>query len=248
MTLHNLTTRAARSAVVALTAAALSLVTLVLGAGRAGATTRPGVTVRVGAMSHTSGCPQTTEFTARILSQGPALVRYHWVRSDGSSSPQRSLRFRGPGRHSYAVHESWAVPDDSTRWEKLVVTSPDRVSTRRMYFTTYCATQVWVDYATATDSSALCDDVFTNLGGAIAIWGTPPPGVRYYWTVDGTVVGDTTVTDYATIASGEIDPTYFYSFIPPHGTTSHSVVLHAEATDGSSSWDSPATSFTTTCA
>ena len=248
MTASNLITRAMRAAVVALAAVVLSLVAAMLGAGPAGATTgHPAVTVRAGGTSHPFGCPQTTTLTARILSNGPAFVRYHWLRSDGAVSRQQTLRFRGAGRHVFAVHTEWQVPDTSTRWEQLVVTSPDRVSTHWIYFTTECATQILGGWATATDSSALCDDVYTDLGGEIFLWGTPPSGLRYYWTVDGTTVGAGTETDPTTLASGGVSPTFHYAFIAARGTTFHTVVLHAETSDGSVSWDSPTTSFSTTC-
>jgi len=246
MTVSNLATRPIRAAVVVL-AVALSLVALVLSAGAAGATTRPAVTVRAGGISQPFGCPQTTTLSARILSNGPAFVRYHWLRSDGAVTRQQTLRFRGPGRHVFDVHTEWQVSDTSTRWEQLVVTSPDRVSTHRIYFSTECATQILGGWATATDSSALCDDVYTDLGGVVFLWGTPPSSVRYYWTVDGTAVGAGIETDPTTLASGGVRPTFHYAFIAARGTTDHTVALHAESTDGSLSWASPTTYFTTTC-
>ncbi len=245
MSFKNLASRAA----VATIATLVPVVAAVSGAGSASATTaHPAVTVRALPMSHTSGCPQTTNLSARILSNGPAVVRFHWLRSDGSSGRTGMLRFRGRGHHSFVVHSDWQVPDDSTRWEQLVVSSPDHVTTRRMSFTTYCATDVYTAYASATDSSALCGDVYTDLGGMIELSGTPPTSLRYYWIVDGTIVGDTTVTDPATLASGVLNPTFHYAFIASRGTTYHDAVLYAETTDGSASSTSNAAYFTTTCA
>jgi hypothetical protein len=248
MTVSTLATRATRNTVVALTAGILSTLAAVLGAGSASAhTAAPAVTVRAVGIAQTSGCPQTTTFTARVLSNGPAVVHYHWLRSDGSASPQGTLRFRGRGHHSYAVHYDWTLSGDVSGWEQLVVTTPDRVATRRMNFSTYCATGVYVADVTATDSSALCSDVYTDLGGELEFWHASD-GIRYYWTVDGTVVGDTTVTDPSVLASGVLNPTFHYAFIPPHGTTYHDVELHIQATDGTGNSDFYSTTFSTTCA
>jgi hypothetical protein len=246
MSFKNLASRAA----VATIATLVPVVAAVSGAASASATTvhHPSVTVRALPMSQTSGCPQTTNLSARILSNGPAIVRFHWLRSDGTSGRTGMLHFRGSGHHSFDVHADWQVPDDSIRWEQLIVTSPDRVTTRRMSFTTYCATNVYVAYASATDSSALCSDVYTDLGGMIELGGTAPTSLRYYWTVDGTVVGDTTVTDPTTLASGVLSPTFHYAFIASRATPYHDAVLHAETSDGSASSTSNAAYFTTTCA
>jgi hypothetical protein len=246
MTHNNLANRAA----VALFAALVAVVAAVLGASSASATVahRASVLVRAGTTSQTAGCPQTTSFAARIVSDGPALVRYHWRRSDGAVSTNRTLRFRGAGRHTRTVRDSWGpASDDYSGWEQLVVTNPDRVVTRQLRFATSCATHIAIFSAGATSSSAVCDDVYTDLDGMVNIGGTIPPGVRYYWTVDGTVVGDTTITDPATLA-GDLNLSYHYAFIPPAGTTGHYVVLYVEATDGSAFAASLTESFTTTCA
>jgi hypothetical protein len=245
MSFYTLAGRAA----VATVAALGPVVAAVSGAVSASATTvhHPSVTVRSLPTSHTSGCPQTRNFAARILSDGPAAVRYHWQRSDGARSLPSTLRFRGAGRHSRTVRESWGpFSGDSSGWEELVVSSPDRVTTHRMYFATYCATGVSAIVG-ASDSSALCSDVYTDLTGEIYLRGTPPTGVRYYWTVDGTVVGDTTITDPAVLASGEFDPTFQYAFIAPAGSTLHEADFYAETIDGSAS-DSSAIDFEVDCA
>ncbi len=242
-----LVTHTVRTTTVALIAGIVSLIAAMLGASPASATT-PSVTVRAAGINHPYSCPQTNTFNARILSNGPANVSYHWKRSDGSVGPTRALHFRGAGRHSSTVHDTWQISVNYSGWERLVVTSPNRVETREMFFDTECATGLDSAWATATDSSALCGDVYTDLGGQIFFWGTPPAGVRYYWTVDGTRVGDTTVTDPSVLASGGISPTFHYAFIATAGTTGHSVHLHAETTDGTLLSDSPVAFFDTTCA
>ena len=68
----------------------------------------------------TSGCTATYTFSANILANGAGKVVYHWVRSDGSTTPQATLEYTAAGFQK--VTDSWTVSSAS-----FTVSGTDRI-------------------------------------------------------------------------------------------------------------------------
>lgn len=78
------------------------------------------------------GCNETTRFTtsAYIVANGAGTATYHWERSDGAMTGDRTIVFSGAG--TQIVTNSWDLSSGSTPgtytvngWQKVVFTEPN---------------------------------------------------------------------------------------------------------------------------
>ena len=88
------------------------------------------------------GCPANPilyEFTAKITTNGPAKVRYHWEYSDGGTPPSETLIFEEAGTKT--VTTVWSLRTDAKsvpRSVSLVVTAPQHRTWGSISFTHTC--------------------------------------------------------------------------------------------------------------
>ncbi len=114
------------------------------------------VSVTPSPSSWSAPCPATldTTFNAVINANGrPGTVTYHWERSDGSSGTNQTVTFAS-GEMSKPVSVTWSFGSGGTsgsRWEKLVVTSPNAITSN----------QSTVNYNCATSSNSVTGVVYT---------------------------------------------------------------------------------------
>lgn len=87
-------------------------------------------------------CPKMFEFSGVIAVDGPVVVRYKWIRSDGATAPEQSIRFRKAGRQ--VVKTTWTLGDAAklpnySGWESVQIVSPGTLASNRASFTLECA-------------------------------------------------------------------------------------------------------------
>jgi hypothetical protein len=79
-----------------------------------------------GPLSGTHSCPFTLFYTFGIIADGPCIVYYHFVRSDGIELPGNTITFSNAGTRN--IDFSWTVDEPGIYWVELVITSPDSMS------------------------------------------------------------------------------------------------------------------------
>jgi hypothetical protein len=84
-------------------------------------------------------CPAKPTFYGEITTDGPAVVKYTWVSSDGRSWPQTSLTFAAKGTKSVSVTWELGKPGhDVNAWIQLEVLSPNKVESAKAMFSFHC--------------------------------------------------------------------------------------------------------------
>ena len=85
-----------------------------------------------------SNCtPTHVNFAGRIKTDGPAIVTYRWLRSDGTHK-DGVLQFTRADGHP--VGTDWAQKSTFSGWVQLIVLTPKRVETSKTYFSVHCGT------------------------------------------------------------------------------------------------------------
>jgi hypothetical protein len=79
-----------------------------------------------GPLSGARSCPFTLFYTFGITADGPCIVFYHFIRSDGVELPSCTITFSGAGTRN--IDFSWIVDEPGVYWVELVITSPDSMS------------------------------------------------------------------------------------------------------------------------
>jgi hypothetical protein len=84
-------------------------------------------------------CPGKPTFYGEITADGPAVVKYTWVSSDGRSWPQTSLTFAAKGTKSVNVTWRLGKPGhDVNAWIQLEALSPNKVESAKTTFSFRC--------------------------------------------------------------------------------------------------------------
>jgi len=65
-------------------------------------------------------------------------VRYHWIRSNGTSLPTETVTFTGSGIQQYTTTSTWAVMADGNHWQAIQILSPRKLESRHATFTLDC--------------------------------------------------------------------------------------------------------------
>lgn len=92
-------------------------------------TTTPGVVNIENSVNPTTSnaCTQNFVFSAKMYTNGPATVKYKWLRSDGASAPEQTITFSDAGMQT--VTTTWsrgpiAAGETATGWERIEILSP----------------------------------------------------------------------------------------------------------------------------
>jgi hypothetical protein len=132
-----------------------------------------------------SGCPKTFVFTGKIhVSRGPIRVRYTWIRSDGATSPVKTIRFTARQPRTRTVKTTWTLGANGTYWQALQILSPRHVRSPRATFTLTCLPSTPMASASTSVyptsySGPQCPKVFTFTGRIHVSAG--PATVSYRW-------------------------------------------------------------------
>jgi hypothetical protein len=79
-----------------------------------------------GPLSGPRSCPFTLFYTFGITADGPCIVFYHFVRSDGIELPNSTITLSSAGTRN--IDFSWTVDEPGVYWVELVITSPDSMT------------------------------------------------------------------------------------------------------------------------
>jgi hypothetical protein len=98
------------------------------------------VSVGVSDREFSGSCPHRFIFTGRITTNREGTVRYRWLRSDGATSPEKTLIFRAAATKT--VSTSWELgggmgsyPD---RWQAIEILAPNSLTSNRAVFSLKC--------------------------------------------------------------------------------------------------------------
>lgn len=158
-------------------------------------------------------CPETFTFNGTLTANGAGNVTYQWIRSDGASSPPAALTFLTAGTQN-VLPETWTLGTPGfnfTGWEKILVLSPNSVTSPEANFTLNCPPPTLTPSPTPTETplppsqvtSATVDPaspaVLTTCPGAVNFSGKittdGPTSVTYEWErSDGTKIGPATIS------------------------------------------------------
>lgn len=83
-----------------------------------------------------NSCPETVDFRGQITMNGPGTVKYFFERSDGATSPVRTLHFAFAG--TQLVDTSWAIGRSYEGYQKLKVISPNSKESSKAEFNLNC--------------------------------------------------------------------------------------------------------------
>ena len=92
--------------------------------------------IQLAPTQYRGSCPVTIDVQGRFRVTGPATVRYRFRRSDGASTPVKTLRVDHAG--TYDVWSGWTLGRDYDGWERLEVLSPTHRFSRRASFSVRC--------------------------------------------------------------------------------------------------------------
>jgi hypothetical protein len=85
-----------------------------------------------------TACPTTFEFAGAIKADNPGVVKYRWIKSDGSVATEEQTEFIIAGTKT--VNTSWKVFGGYTGWMRLEVLSPTVLSSNTAQFKLTCTT------------------------------------------------------------------------------------------------------------
>jgi hypothetical protein len=92
---------------------------------------------KVAPATHTGACPFTFNFTGTIVVNGPEIVKYRWIRSDGATAPVQTLTFRARG--AQVVTDTWTLsPPHYEGWEAVRILSPNALTSNKAAFKLEC--------------------------------------------------------------------------------------------------------------
>jgi len=81
--------------------------------------------------------PTRVSFSGRIKTDGPAVVTYRWLRSDGT---HKDGVLQQPAANGKTVSTSWNQTSTASGWVQLIVLAPKHLETAKTYFRVHCGT------------------------------------------------------------------------------------------------------------
>jgi hypothetical protein len=78
-----------------------------------------------GSASGSYNCPCSLKFSASITTDGACTVKYVWVRSDGITSPVKSITFSST--ETKTVDYTWKITESGEYWAQLYIVSPNAI-------------------------------------------------------------------------------------------------------------------------
>jgi hypothetical protein len=88
-------------------------------------------------LSGTTCNPTHVSFSGRIKTDGPAIVTYRWLRSDGT---HKDAVLQDPPQSGKTVSMSWDQTSTTSGWVRLIVLAPKHIETPKTYFRVHCGT------------------------------------------------------------------------------------------------------------
>jgi hypothetical protein len=86
--------------------------------------------------SYKGECPAKITFKGRIIATEPCQVQYHFIRSDGASSPAKEETFEKAGWKDVSM--TWTIGKDYSGWVVLKVISPQPAESEKAHFKITC--------------------------------------------------------------------------------------------------------------
>jgi hypothetical protein len=81
--------------------------------------------------------PTRVSFSGRIKTDGPSLVTYRWLRSDGT---YKDGVLQDSAENGKTISTSWDQTSTTSGWVQLIVLTPKHVETPKTYFWVHCGT------------------------------------------------------------------------------------------------------------
>jgi len=86
-------------------------------------------------------CPATISFSGEVEADGPGMVQYSFVRSDGATGPVRTLVFKAAGKQP--VNSTWSLGSTSlpsySGWQTVKIISPMQMESKAATFAIQCS-------------------------------------------------------------------------------------------------------------
>jgi len=94
--------------------------------------------------SYTGPCPGTIKFSGKIQADGPGVVKYTWLRSDGATGPVQAITFAAAGVEH--VSDAWTLGNinvlpNYSGWEQIKILSPNEMLSNKAEFTLTCTSR-----------------------------------------------------------------------------------------------------------
>jgi hypothetical protein len=83
-------------------------------------------------------CPKRFEFVGKITVNRPGVVKYRWIRSDGATTPVKTIRFLKRGIRTRTVTNYWQLSNPGKKWQAIRVLAPNVIQSNRAVFTLKC--------------------------------------------------------------------------------------------------------------
>lgn len=167
--------------------------------------------------SFTGKCSKQFDFTGEIKTNGAMTVKYTWLRSDGATSPEKTLEFDAAG--SKTVTTSWTLGADGNTyeglWQQIKITTPEEILSNKAEFDLICDAEV---VGIETSVAVIGENEFTGecpkkfeFEGTIEV--DAPTSITYTWlrsdgatapeeTLEFEAAGTQTVTTSWTLGGG----------------------------------------------
>ena len=160
--------------------------------------------VSVTPASYSGACPAVFDFSGTITTDGPASVRYNWLKSGGSFTDESAVPFSQSGTQT--VSYRWEISTSGTHGLKLHLISPVDILADEAVFTLACArTPITVENAAQVRSLSSLSGfdnpvfslVFAPTGGFLAaatyselrFWSIPEGSLQLQTQRSGNVTG-----------------------------------------------------------
>lgn len=105
-------------------------------------------TLEASPTKYTGQSPAHVRFRGTITATAACVVKYTFVRSDGSSTGERTISFTGAGTKS--IGDSWSVLQNMSGWEAIRVTSPASAQSSKASFEVQSASRTLTSHKPLT--------------------------------------------------------------------------------------------------
>lgn len=113
-----------------------------------------GVRVEANPVEFKGECPATITFTGKIRMNGPGVVRYVWLRSDGARVRPATLNFQAAGEQE--VTKTWRLGGpgfpDRKRWQAIRILYPNVMISNHAEFRILCESPADVELASTSEA------------------------------------------------------------------------------------------------
>jgi hypothetical protein len=124
-------------------------------------------------------CPKVFEFTGKIASDSPGIVKYKWLRSDNAQAPEQTINFNAPG--TQIVTTTWTLGGPGMTyngWEAIQILSPNPMTSNKAAFTLKCGVGCGIIFKSLSKTSGYPGDTFKMYGKWGPTQGTKTPCIN----------------------------------------------------------------------